>query len=232
VSGLWPERSSTSPPSNRARRCRCRLTSTHPNSLQRGHVWYLLSTTQPDAAARAVPLLTATINASGNDYACARALNLAGSHARTGDIDAAVSVGRHALEEISRISSRRAYQRLRLLDLPRGAPDCGRGRAAIPPRRPTKRGPPESSRWAPGSPSTLAPTGHPQPVREAGTVATLWPYLPSPRIPGLRTSPVRCGNCTILTPYRRQPAELNRRHDSLINDDRSVVWRSVAEQRQ
>ena len=29
----------------------------------------------------------------------------------------------------------------------------------------------------------LAPTSHPQPVREAGTVATLWPYLPSPNVP-------------------------------------------------
>ncbi|MGH3430549.1 MAG: hypothetical protein ACRDRI_05005 [Pseudonocardiaceae bacterium] len=32
------------------------------------------------------------------------------------DIDTAVSVGRHALEEICQISSRRAYQRLRMLD--------------------------------------------------------------------------------------------------------------------
>lgn len=32
----------------------------------------------------------------------------------------------------------------------------------------------------------LAPTPHPQPVREAGTVATLWPYLPSPSIPRAR----------------------------------------------
>lgn len=29
----------------------------------------------------------------------------------------------------------------------------------------------------------LAPTPHPQPAREAGTVATLWPYLPSTRVP-------------------------------------------------
>ncbi|MGH3936924.1 MAG: phosphotransferase enzyme family protein [Pseudonocardiaceae bacterium] len=32
----------------------------------------------------------------------------------------------------------------------------------------------------------LAPTSHPQPVREAGTVATLWPYLPSTGIPRAR----------------------------------------------
>lgn len=32
----------------------------------------------------------------------------------------------------------------------------------------------------------LAPTPHPQPVREAGTVATLWPYLTSPSIPTAR----------------------------------------------
>jgi hypothetical protein len=29
----------------------------------------------------------------------------------------------------------------------------------------------------------LAPAPHPQPVRQAGTVATIWPYLPSPSIP-------------------------------------------------
>ena len=88
-------------------------------TAQQGHAWYLLSATQPDAAARAVPLLTAATSALGSDYARTRAVNLAGvagSHARTGDTDAAVSVGRHALQEISRTSSRRAYQRLRMLD--------------------------------------------------------------------------------------------------------------------
>jgi hypothetical protein len=88
-------------------------------ATQQGHAWYLLSATQPNAAARAVPLLTAATGALGSDYARTRAVHLAGlagSHARAGDIDAAVSVGRHALEEISRTSSRRAYQRLRMLD--------------------------------------------------------------------------------------------------------------------
>jgi hypothetical protein len=88
-------------------------------TAQPGHAWYLLSATLPDAAARAVPLLTAATSAQGNDYARTRAVNLAGlagSHARASDIDAAVSVGRHALDEISRTSSRRAYQRLRLFD--------------------------------------------------------------------------------------------------------------------
>lgn len=88
-------------------------------TAQQGHSWYLLSATQPDAAARAVPLLTATTSAFGSDYARSRAVNLAGlasSHARVGDIDTAVSVGRHALEEICQTSSRRAYQRLRMLD--------------------------------------------------------------------------------------------------------------------
>lgn len=81
------------------------------------HKWSLLSATQPDAAARAVPLLTATTTAFGSDYARSRAVNLAGlagSLARAGDFDTAVSVGRHALEEICQTS--RAYQRLRLLD--------------------------------------------------------------------------------------------------------------------
>ncbi|MDQ2883820.1 MAG: aminoglycoside phosphotransferase family protein [Actinomycetota bacterium] len=32
----------------------------------------------------------------------------------------------------------------------------------------------------------LAPTPHPQPVRDAGTVATLWPYLPSSTVPRAR----------------------------------------------
>jgi hypothetical protein len=88
-------------------------------TAQQGHAWYLLSATQPDAAARAVPLLTTATNALGSDYARTRAVNLAGlagSHARAGDVNTAVIVGRHALEEISRTSSRRAYQRLRMLD--------------------------------------------------------------------------------------------------------------------
>ncbi len=96
-------------------------------TAQQGHAWYLLSATQPAAAARAVPLLTAATSALGSDYARTRAVNLpglAGCHARAGDIDAAVSVGRLALEEITRISSRRAYQRLRLLD------DCLAGHQA------------------------------------------------------------------------------------------------------
>jgi transcriptional regulator with XRE-family HTH domain len=88
-------------------------------TAQQGHAWYLLSATRADAAARAVPLLTAATNALGSGYARTRAVNLAGlagSHARAGDLDAAVGIGRHALEEISRICSRRAYQRLRMLD--------------------------------------------------------------------------------------------------------------------
>lgn len=88
-------------------------------TAQQGHAWYLLSATQPDAAARAVSLLTAATNVQGSDYARTRAVNLAGlagSHARAGDSDSAVSVGRYALEEISRTSSRRAYQRLHMLD--------------------------------------------------------------------------------------------------------------------
>jgi hypothetical protein len=97
--------------------------SAHVNSAefiaQQGHAWYLLSATQPEAAVRAVPLLTAATSAQGDDYARTRAINLAGlvgSHARAGNIDAAVRVGRRALEEITRFSSRRAYQRLRMLD--------------------------------------------------------------------------------------------------------------------
>jgi hypothetical protein len=88
-------------------------------TAQQGHAWYLLSATRPEAAARAVSLLTAATSAQGSDYARTRAVNLAGlagSHARAGDIDAAVSVGRHALKEITRTSSRRAYQRLHMFD--------------------------------------------------------------------------------------------------------------------
>ncbi|MGH3772099.1 MAG: helix-turn-helix domain-containing protein [Pseudonocardiaceae bacterium] len=88
-------------------------------TAQQGHAWYLLSATQPDAATRAVPLLTAATSSYGSDYAVRRAVNLAGlagSHARAGDIDTAVSVGRHALEEICQGWSQRAYQRLRMLD--------------------------------------------------------------------------------------------------------------------
>jgi len=88
-------------------------------TAQQGHAWYLLSATQPAAATRAVPLLTAATSTLGSDYARTRAVNLPGlaaSHARVGDIDAAVSIGRHALVEICQISSLRAYQRLRMLD--------------------------------------------------------------------------------------------------------------------
>jgi len=88
-------------------------------TAQQGHAWYLLSDTQPAAATRAVPLLTAATSTLGSDYARTRAVNLPGlaaSHARVGDIDAAVSIGRHALVEICQISSLRAYQRLRMLD--------------------------------------------------------------------------------------------------------------------
>ncbi|MGH3997731.1 MAG: hypothetical protein ACRDTJ_09750, partial [Pseudonocardiaceae bacterium] len=88
-------------------------------TAQQGHAYYLLSATVPDAAARAVSLLTEATSAYGSDYARSRAVNLAGlagSHARADDVDTAVRIGRQALEEISRISSRRAYQRLRMLD--------------------------------------------------------------------------------------------------------------------
>ncbi|MGH3909423.1 MAG: helix-turn-helix domain-containing protein, partial [Pseudonocardiaceae bacterium] len=88
-------------------------------AAQQGHAWYLLSATRPDAAARAIPLLTTATSTWSGDYARSRAVNLpglAGSHARAGDIDTAVRVGRHALEEIGRTSSRRAYQRLRMLE--------------------------------------------------------------------------------------------------------------------
>ncbi|MCA1671786.1 MAG: hypothetical protein LC799_06135 [Actinobacteria bacterium] len=64
-------------------------------TAQRGHAWYLLSATQPDAAVRAVPLLAAATGALGDDYARTRAVNLAGlagSHARAGDIDDCLAV--------------------------------------------------------------------------------------------------------------------------------------------
>ncbi|MCA1705382.1 MAG: aminoglycoside phosphotransferase family protein [Actinobacteria bacterium] len=156
-------------------------------AAQQGHAWYLLSVTQPDAAARAVPLLAAATGAQGSDYARTRAVNLAGlagSYARADDIDAAVNIGRRALEEISRTSSVRAYRRLRMLD------DCPRltrlSRAT--PTNEARAGVATSvTRWIAdhGGPA-LAPTSHAQPVREAGTVATLWPYLPSPSIPRAR----------------------------------------------
>lgn len=86
---------------------------------QQGHAWYLLSANERYAAQRAVPLLSEATATQGSDYARTRAVNLAGlagSHARAGDIDSAVHLGRYALEEIGRTSSRRAYQRLRMLD--------------------------------------------------------------------------------------------------------------------
>lgn len=88
-------------------------------AAQQGHAWYLLSATDAGAADRAVALLAASTNAQSDEYARTRAVNLAGlagSYARTGEVASAVQLGFRALKEIDRTSSRRAYQRLRMLD--------------------------------------------------------------------------------------------------------------------
>ncbi len=86
-----------------------------------GHATYTLAltTADPKYAARAVSLLHEAVNGYGQAYGRSRAVNLpglAGAQALTGDLDTAVRTGHHAVEEITALTSPRAYDRLRTLD--------------------------------------------------------------------------------------------------------------------
>lgn len=86
-----------------------------------GHAQYTLALTShdPGAAGRAVPLLRDAVDGFGPGYARSRALylaDLAGAHALAGDIDTAVSVGHQAVDAVTAVYSPRAYDRLRVLD--------------------------------------------------------------------------------------------------------------------
>jgi len=75
----------------------------------------------------------------------------------------------------------------------------------------------------------LAPTSHPQPVWEADTVATLWPYLPSPTIPRARDLATAVRELHQLDAQPPPPPEhqpLARLHEALDLDtmrDQSVL---------
>lgn len=90
-------------------------------AAKQGHARYSLALTTADTthAARAVPVLQQAVNGHGPAYARARAVNLAnlsGAHALIGDLVAAVHIGHQAVEEITALASRQAYDRLRTLD--------------------------------------------------------------------------------------------------------------------
>jgi len=78
-----------------------------------------LATSDPNHAARAIPLMQQAVHGYGPTYAVPRAINvagLAGVYALTGDLEAAVHTGHQAVEEITALASPRAYDRLRTLD--------------------------------------------------------------------------------------------------------------------
>lgn len=90
-------------------------------AAQHGHAYYTLALASGNGehAARAVPLLREATDGYKAAYARSRAVNLAGlagAHALTGDLDAAVCTGQQAVEEITALASPRAYERLRILD--------------------------------------------------------------------------------------------------------------------
>ncbi|MGH3885610.1 MAG: hypothetical protein ACRDSZ_03400 [Pseudonocardiaceae bacterium] len=71
------------------------------------------------AAGRAVPLLLHAVDHYGPSYAGFRGLYLpalAGAHALAGDTDTAVTVGHHAVDANSALSSPQAHDRLRTLN--------------------------------------------------------------------------------------------------------------------
>jgi hypothetical protein len=83
------------------------------------HYTLALTNRNPNAAARAVPLLRHAADHFGPAYARSRAIylpDLAGAHALGGDVDTAVSVGHQAVDAVTAVSSPRAYDRLRTLN--------------------------------------------------------------------------------------------------------------------
>jgi len=86
-----------------------------------GAAYYTLALTgrDPRAADRAVPLIRQAGEGFGPDYARSRALrlpDLAGAHAIAGDTDTAVTLGHHAIDAVTAVSSPRAHDQLRVLD--------------------------------------------------------------------------------------------------------------------
>ncbi len=89
-------------------------------SVFQGGAHYALALTSrdPRAAGRAVPLLRHAVDGYGPDYARSQALclpDLAGAHALAGDTDTAVSVGHQAVDAVTAVHSPRSYDRLHRL---------------------------------------------------------------------------------------------------------------------
>ena len=83
----------------------------------KAHYELALTSRDPRAAGRAVPLLRDAVESFGPDYARARALylsDLAGAHAIAGDTDTAV--GHQAIDAVTALHFPRAYDRLRVLN--------------------------------------------------------------------------------------------------------------------
>ncbi len=83
------------------------------------HYTLALSSGDPRAANRAVPLLRDAMDNFGPGYARSRALylpDLAGAHAIAGDVDTAVTLGHQAVDAVTALHSPRAHDRLRVLN--------------------------------------------------------------------------------------------------------------------
>jgi transcriptional regulator with XRE-family HTH domain len=87
-------------------------------AAQHGHSFYLLAKTNPGYAPAAIDHLRIAVDGYGSNYARSRAVNLpglAGSYFYVGELESAVATGHEAVTEISTLSSKRAYARLRTL---------------------------------------------------------------------------------------------------------------------
>lgn len=87
-------------------------------AAQRGHSFFLLAQTQPQYAPAAIEHLRDAVDSYGPAYARSRAVNmpeLAGAYFYAGEVDSAIAAGHEAVNEISALSSRRTYVRLRVL---------------------------------------------------------------------------------------------------------------------
>lgn len=87
-------------------------------AAQHGHSFFVLAQAQPRYAPAAIEHLRDAVDGFGPTYARSRAVNLpglAGSYFRIGELDSAVTIGHEAVTEISTLSSKRAYARLRTL---------------------------------------------------------------------------------------------------------------------
>lgn len=83
-----------------------------------GKAYYELGRASGDRrwAEKAVPLLAQTLTRSRRRPRALYLPDLAGAHALAGDVGTAVAVGHQAVDTVTGISSRRTYDRLRILN--------------------------------------------------------------------------------------------------------------------